>query len=512
MAKDSAPRPLWDEGVRLPELRELDEDLSCDAVVIGAGITGLSTAYHLAREGQRVVVIDRQGIGRGDTGVTTAHLSSALDDYFHSLERLHGRDGARLAYESHHRAIERIEEIVTAEGIDCDLRRLDGYLFLAEEDRDNLELLDREREGAHRAGFTGVERLPSAPGAPFDTGPCLRYPRQGRFHPLRYLAGLGRVIRGAGGEVLKAEASEVEGGSAPRVRTGSGRTLRAGAIVVATNTPITDRVAIHSKQEPYLTYALAARLDAAVPDALWWDTGDPYVYVRLQEPPRGQGDAGYVIVGGEDHPTGEEPGTAEERWERLEGWARERFPVRAVEYRWSGQVMEPVDGMAFIGRDPGGGENVYVATGDSGHGMTHGTIAGMLITDLVMGRENPWERLYDPSRKPLRAPKEMLRASLRMAGHYAEWVTGPEGEVESVDAIARHSGGLVRRGGRPVAVYRDEHGKLHERSAVCTHLGCIVRWNDSEKSWDCPCHGSRFGPTGDVLHGPANSPLNPASD
>ena len=512
MAEEPESKPLWDEGVRLPELRDLDEDLSCDAVVIGAGISGLSTAYHLAREGQRVVVIDRLGVGRGDTGVTTAHLSSALDDYFHSLERLHGRDGARLAYESHRQAIDRIEEIVAAERIDCGFRRLDGYLFLAEEDRASPELLDREREGAHRAGFTGVERLPSAPGAPFDTGPCLRYPRQGRFHPLRYVAGLVKAIRAAGGEVLKAEASEVEGGGSPRVRTADGRTLRAAAIVVATNSPITDRVAVHAKQSPYLTYALAARLDAAVPDALWWDTGDPYVYVRLQEPPRGAGEAGWVIVGGEDHPSGEELGTERERWERLESWARERFPVREVEYRWSGQWMEPVDGMAFLGRDPGGGENVYVATGDSGHGMTHGTIAGMLITDLVLGRENPWERLYDPSRKPLRASRELARAGLRVAGHYADWITGSEGDVESVEQIGRGSGGVLRRGGRPVAVYRDEQGRLHERSAVCTHLGCIVRWNDAEKSWDCPCHGSRFAPTGEVRHGPANEPLHPQAD
>jgi glycine/D-amino acid oxidase-like deaminating enzyme/nitrite reductase/ring-hydroxylating ferredoxin subunit len=512
MTTEPESKPVWDAGVSVPELPELSSDLECDVCVVGAGIAGLSTAYHLAREGMRVVVLDRLGVGRGDTGVTTAHLSSALDDYYHSIERLHGRDGARLAFESHQRAIERIGEIVAAERIDCDFERLDGYLFLAAEDRDRPELLDREREGAHRAGFTAVERLPSAPGAPFDTGPCLRYPGQGRFHPLRYLAGLVRAIRAAGGLVLRGEAREVEGGDAPRVRTSDGHTVRAASIVVATNVPITDRVALHTKQAPYLTYAIAARLDAAVPDALWWDTGDPYLYVRLQEPPRGEGDAGWVIVGGEDHRSGEELGSERERWDRLERWARGHFPVREVEYRWSGQVMEPVDGMAFLGRDPGSAENVYVATGDSGHGMTHGTIAGLLLTDLIQGRENPWAKLYDPSRKPVRAIKELARTSLEVARHYAEWVTGAEGQVGSVDEIAPGGGGLLRSNGRLLAVHRAEDGTLHERSAKCTHLGCVVHWNDAEKSWDCPCHGSRFGPTGEVLHGPANAPLGVPGD
>lgn len=490
-----------------PRLAELTSDLSCDVCVVGAGIAGLSTAYHLTREGKRVVVLERQGVGAGDTGVTTAHLSSALDDYFSSLERLHGSDGVRLAWESHQAAIDRIGEIVVRERIDCDYRRLDGYLFLAEEDRARPEMLDEELQGAHRAGFHGVELLPSAPAAPFETGPCLRYPRQGRFHPLRYLGGLVAAIERSGGQFLRAEAREIEGGRQPRVAASNGRQVRAGAIVVATNVPVTDRLALHTKQAPYLTYAIAARLDAAVPDALWWDTGDPYLYVRLQEPARGEGDAGWVIVGGEDHHSGDEGGTGEERWRRLEAWAREHFPVREVEYRWSGQVMEPIDGLAFIGRDPGSDDNVYVVTGDSGHGMTHGTIAGMLLTDLVLGRENPWAKLYEPTRRTLRAASTFVRANMHVARHYGEWITGVPGQPETEAEIAPGSGAVLRRDAKPVAVFRDLDGALHECSAVCTHLGCIVHWNDAEKVWDCPCHGSRFGPHGEVIHGPANAPL-----
>jgi len=500
---------LWNDDAELPQLDELDNDVTCDVCVVGAGIAGMSVAYHLAREGRKVVVLEREGIGSGDTGATTAHLSSAMDDSFLALERFHGEEGSRAAYESHRAAIERIGEIVERERIDCDFRRLDGYLVLAEAHRDQPEMLDEELAGARRAGFEGIERLDSTPYERFATRPCLRFPGQGRFHPLRYLAGLAKAIEASGGRLLRADAKEVDGGTSPRVATTGGRRVSAAAVVVATNVPFTDLVAIHTKQAPYLTYAIAARLDGPIPDALWWDTEDPYHYVRFQEA-RGEGGAGWVIVGGEDHHSGHEPASEGERWQRLEEWAREYFPVASVTHRWSGQVMEPVDGLAFLGKDPGSDDNVYVATGDSGQGITHGAIAGMLIADLVLGRDNPWTKLYDPTRRSLRAGGEFVRNSLVVARHYAEWLTGVPGPAGEVGDIAPGSGAVVRRGARLLAVYRDEAGTLHERSAVCTHLGCIVHWNDSARSWDCPCHGSRFGPTGEVTHGPANRPLGAA--
>jgi nitrite reductase/ring-hydroxylating ferredoxin subunit len=287
------------------------------------------------------------------------------------------------------------------------------------------------------------------------------------------------------------------------VKTTDGRTVAAAAIVMATNTPINDRFAIHTKQAPYRTYVVAGRVQrGSVPRALYWDTEDPYHYVRLQTTDVGE----MLLAGGEDHKTGQAT-DFEARYARLEAWARNRFPLLDVAYRWSGQVLEPIDGLAFIGRNPLDADNVYVATGDSGQGMTHGTIAGILITDLIEGRPNPWAEVYAPSRKTLRAVGEFARENLNVAAQYAEWVTG--GEVASEADIPPGKGAIVRRGISKVAVYRDPDGKVHVLSAACPHLGCIVHWNAVESSWDCPCHGSRFDPLGRVLCGPAIGNLRP---
>ena len=419
---------------------------------------------------------------------------------------MHGRDGARMAYESHQAAIDKIAEIAREERIDCDYQQLDGFLFLAP--GDGPKLLDREREAAHRAGYTDVERIERVPDATFETGPCLRFPRQARFHALKYINGLADATERLGGRIFTGtHVSDLHGGSDAHVRTAAGHTVRADAIVVATNSPISDRVAIHTKQAPYRTFAIGARVPMdAVPDILLWDTLDPYHYVRLQ-PIRDGGEArDILIVGGEDHKTGQAD-DAPDRYRRLESWARVRFPIQEVEQRWSGQVMEPDDALGFIGRDPLGPDNVYIVTGDSGHGLTHGTIAGILLGDLIGGRANPWESLYDPSRVTLNASvvKEFLKENLNVGAQYMQWLRG--GEVDSVEQIAAGSGAVVQRDGHYVAAFRDENGRLHERSAVCTHLGCLVSWNSEERSWDCPCHGSRFAPTGEVLNGPARTEL-----
>ncbi len=494
----------------MPHYPPLDHDIETDVCIVGAGISGMTTAYLLLRDGKRVVVIDDGPVGGGETGRTTAHITCALDDRYLEIERLHGEEGARIAAESHTAAIDAVEVIVREEGIDCDFERVNGYLFVPP--GESTEILGNEMRAAHRAGLTGVEYLRESPFPFFNTGDSLRFPRQAQFHPLKYLRGLAEGIVRMGGRLhTGTHADEISGGSPAIVRTRTGAVITAGAVVVATNSPVNNMFAIHTKQAPYRTYVIGARVPAgSVPKGLYWDTPDPYHYIRLESD--GASAAGYdiLIVGGEDHKTGTED-DAEERYRCLEEWARERFPmIESVEYRWSGQVMEPVDGMAFIGRNPMDTDNVYVITGDSGNGMTHGTIGGILITDLIMGRENHWAVLYDPSRITLKATPDFLKEGKEVVEQLAAWVT--PGEVDSVEDIPAGEGRVIRRGLKKIAAYRDPQGVLHERSAACTHLGCVLEWNSEETSWDCPCHGSRFDPYGKILNGPAIRDLPPADD
>ena len=503
---------LWVNTANPARSEPLHENARADVCVVGAGIAGMTTAYLLAREGRSVIVLDDGCVGCGQTGVTTAHLSYEIDNLYKEIVRLHGREGARLAYHSHRSAIDRIEAIVQLEDIDCDFRRVSGYLFPAE--GHGAKEIDEELDAARIAGAV-VQRLDAAPVRGFYSGACLHFPRQAQIHPLKYLNGVASAFGRLGGRLhTGTRVSSVVSGKPLVVQTTEGREVTADAAVIATNVPFNDRLAIHTKQAPYHTYVIAARTAAgAITHALYWDTDDPYHYARLHTVTNAQlgGDnpepVDILIVGGEDHKAGQAQ-DAERRFADLESWMRGKFPAaREIEFRWSGQVMESQDGLAFIGRNPLDEDNVYVVTGDSGQGMTHGTIAGILLTDLIAGRANPWTDLYDPSRIRSGAATEFVKENLNVAAQYASWLTG--GEVSSVDQIPPNSGAVVREGLLKVAVFRDEAGDLHRRSAVCTHLGCIVAWNPAASTWDCPCHGSRFDPKGTVINGPAVTDLKP---
>jgi glycine/D-amino acid oxidase-like deaminating enzyme/nitrite reductase/ring-hydroxylating ferredoxin subunit len=498
---------IWMDTVEIPPEPPLTERISADVCVVGAGIAGLTTAYFLTREGKSVVVVDDGPTGGGMTGRTTAHLVTALDDRYFELEKLHGEEDTRLAAESHYAAINAVEAIVEQEGIDCEFERLDGYLFVPP--RESKQILDDELKAAHRAGLTDIEKVERVPWDSYDTGAALRFPEQAQFHPLKYLQGLAEVIKKSGGRIYNGtHAKEIEGGKKARVETSGRGVVTCDAVVVATNTPVNDLIAIHTKQSPYQTYVIGARIPrGSVTRALYWDTPDPYHYLRIETVGKGKSAYDVLIVGGEDHKTGQKD-DAGKRFGALERWTRHRFPmVEGIEYRWSGEVMEPVDSLAFIGKNPLDSDNIYIATGDSGNGMTHGTIAGLLLTDLIMGRKNPWESIYDPSRISLRSLGDFAKENLNVAKQYVDLVTS--GDVDSVDEIKPNAGAIISRGLKKIAAYRDPAGVVHEMSAVCKHLGCIVNWNSLEKSWDCPCHGSRYDAMGRVTQGPANSDLEP---
>lgn len=503
-AGNERSRSLWMADHPSIAANHLGSDASCDVVVIGAGIAGLSCAYELCRFGRSVIVIDRGAIASGTTLRSTAHLASALDDYYSELIRIHGEDQARLYHDSQVAAINRIEAICEEAGIEADFVRLDGYLFAAEPRHDAD--LKKEFDACRRIGVdvAWAERAP-LPG--IDTGRCLRFARQGRMHPGKYCAGLAGAIVAAGGRLYADTAYVQHEASEDRVEitTENGHHIRASAAIFATNSPVNDRVAIHTKQTPFRTYALAGPIPkASVTDALAWDTLEAYHYVRLQ--PRDEA-SDWLIVGGEDHRSGE-ASDMEHRLAAIEAWARKRYPALGpIEHRWSGQVMEPIDFMPFSGRNPGD-RDIYVHSGDSGQGITNAVAASLTIVPLILGQHARFADLFDPSRKPLggRALSEFAQGQAGVVSNLAKHL-GPS-EVDSIDRIPPGEGAILRdRSLGKLAVYRSEDGTIARSSAVCTHVGCIVQWNPFEKCWDCPCHGSQFGPSGEVLNGPAIRPL-----
>ncbi|MCC9165562.1 FAD-dependent oxidoreductase [Pontibacter harenae] len=508
--ESGATLPVWVEGIEMPATHPLRTNVTCDVCVVGAGIAGITTAYLLAKEGKHVVVVEAKQIAGGETGRTTAHLAHALDDGFPNLISKFGEEGARQAVLSHRAAIDKIEAIAKDEGIDCDFVRVDGYMFANNKEQE--EALMKELEAVQQIGWLDVVMQKKSPIDTLTTFPCLHFPNQGHFHVLKYLAGLSASILNMGGEIYTE--SKVErfdtGGPVATVVTVDGHAVSANHLVVATNTPVNDKTTMHTKLYPYRTYVVGAAVPAgAVPDALYWDMEEPYHYVRLLKGAASDGKGSdLLIVGGSDHKTGQDE-NLEKHFLDLERWTMLKFPmIDKFSYRWSGQVFEPADSLGYLGRNPGDSDNVYIITGDSGHGMTHGTLGGMIITDLIMDRPNPWAALYDPGRSPLKAVGEYVKENINVAAQYKDYIT--PGDVEDATEVLPGTGSIIRRGTSKVAVYCDQDGVKHECSAICPHLGCIVNWNDVESSWDCPCHGSRFDPFGKVITGPSLTDLGPA--
>lgn len=495
---------VWIDNTERPLFSSLNKNIKVDVCIIGGGIAGLTTAYFLVQEGKKVCILEDLQIASGQTGKSTAHGTYALDSRYFEIEKYHGEEGARRAAESHKVAIELIKEIVKKENIDCDLQEVDGYLFVPPGDSQGL--LDHELSAIHRSGLTEVSLVSRAPLNSFETGPALRYPKQLKMNPVKYLNGLAESIFEKNGEIyIHTHVDEIHGGENAYVKTSEGFKVSCDAIVVATNSPINDRVTMHTKQAAYRTYVIGIRVPKdTIGKNLYWDTEDPYHYIRAEE-----FDETHEIlyVGGEDHKTGQ-INTESDYYKNLEDWVRKKF-FRAgdVVYRWSGQVLETVDGLAYIGRNPTGGKNVYIITGHSGNGITYSTLGGYLINDQILGRFNSWETLYNPGRISLRAATHFFKENANTVAQYRDWLTEkPFGDFKDIEA---GEGIVFRDGLKIIAAYKDESGNLEYHSAVCTHLGGIVRWNSMEKSWDCPCHGSRFDCHGKAIEGPAYKDLKP---
>lgn len=484
-----------------PSYSPVDRDLRVDVAVIGAGITGLTAAYLLKHAGYHVAVFDRAQVAGGETGHTTAHLTCVSDERLGTLVEDFGRMQSLAVWDAGQFALEEIQRIAAEEAIACGFQQVSGYLLaaLAGDDASEAERLHREAHLAAEFGFDAdfLEH------APIFGRPALRIANQALFHPVKYVRGLAKAVHREGSFVF--EKSEVQiFEENPRRLTVNGCRISYDRCVVATHVPIQARSSTLSvmlrqtKLSAYSTYAISGPVPRGqIPAALFWDTGDPYYYIRIH--PGAECD--YVIVGGNDHKTGQ--GDEVRAVEKLREFATRWFPHVDFNRRWSGQVIETVDGLPYIGEvDP----YEFLATGFSGNGMTFGTLGGVMARDWVAGRKSPWVDLFSPERKKLSATWEYLRENKDypvqlLQGHLAG---GQEGEPSSVRP---GEGRVLRQRGRKIAVFRADDGELSVCSAVCPHLGCIVEWNAAEKTWDCPCHGSRFAAKGEVMAGPAESPL-----
>jgi glycine/D-amino acid oxidase-like deaminating enzyme/nitrite reductase/ring-hydroxylating ferredoxin subunit len=480
----------WAETAPLPGFPPLERDLDADVAVVGGGITGLTLAALCAESGRRVVLLERNRLGSGTTGRTTAHLTAGLDVEYKTLVSRFGEEHARRVIESVQRSIDEIERRA---GAGCGFRRMPGYRF-SESARD-LPRLEEEAAFARKLGLDAD--LVSDTPLPFACAGALRLEAQAAFQPLAYLGVLVETIRRAGGRIF--EHSPVIEATDDGVALAHGPRVEAAHVVDATHTPVGLVPSVQTRVAAWTSYVVAARLERPLPHALYWDCEDPYHYVRSFD------DAGDVIlVGGEDHRTGGEvdPYT---RFAALESWARIRFPVVRFEARWSHELFEPADGLPYIGPLPGARTRL-VATGYSGTGMTFGTVAALALHELVTTGESALEPLYTPSRlKPLASAGAVVEENMRIGWRFV--ADRFRGRGESLDDLGRDEGRVLHVDGEQLAVYRDVRGDLHFLSPRCTHMSCIVAWNDAEKTWDCPCHGGRFHRTGKVFYGPPTADL-----
>jgi glycine/D-amino acid oxidase-like deaminating enzyme/nitrite reductase/ring-hydroxylating ferredoxin subunit len=489
---------LWVATAPTTHFPTLQDMVTVDVAVLGGGIVGVTLALLLKRAGKRVALVESNRIVQGVTGYTTAKVTSGHNLIYAHLIDTFGEEAARVYAESNQAALERVARFVSDEGIACDFERKPNYCY--GEAPEEQQQIEDEVAAAQRLGLP--VQFVSETGLPFPVVGAIRYENQAQFHPRKYLLHLARLIPGDGSWIFEqTRALDVEEGSPSRVITDTGVIL-AEDVVVATHFPILDRGLFFARAYQQREYAICVRADASKdPGGMYITVGSPTRSVRTAPAEDGI----RLIIGGEKHRPGEDPDN-EERYRVLEDFARERFGVTTVEYRWSTQDVFSMDRLPYIGRLRPGAEHLYVATGFNAWGMTNGTLAAMIIADLILKVANVWAEFYDPNRLHLRASAPtMIKEGLNAARHLIGDRLTKRGASPS--DIAPGEGEIVEISGKQLAVYKDEQGGLHAVSPVCTHMGCIVGWNSAEKSWDCPCHGSRFSTEGRVLHGPAVADL-----
>ena len=497
--------PVWIDSAPIRKFPKLQTNLNADVLVVGAGITGVTTARLLKKAGSTVALIERERVASIDTGHTTAHLTYVTDVQLHELAENFGEDHAQAAWDAGAAAIDEIETIVGEEEIECEFKRVPAFLHVRTDRFSKTEAssLKKEADIATKLGFDAAY-LKSIP---YFNLPGVRFANQAKFHPRKYLRSLVERIPGNGSHVFEKSAATEFDAKKRRVKV-NGYWISFDRVVMATNNPlvglasVTSATLLQTKLSLYTSYALGARVPSdTLPEALFWDTRDPYDYLRVD---RRHG-FDYIVYGGEDHKTGQSKATTKP-YARLLARLKKIIAKAKIDHRWSGQVICTPDGLPYIGENA---ERQFVATGYCGNGITFGTVAAMMARDWATGRKNPWADLFAVNRKKLKGAAWNYLRENKDYPYYMIKDRLASPEADSVRELKPGDGMIVGSRGKKVAAFRDRNGKIYRLSPVCTHLGCLVRWNSAESTWDCPCHGSRFKSTGEVIAGPAEEPLTP---
>jgi glycine/D-amino acid oxidase-like deaminating enzyme/nitrite reductase/ring-hydroxylating ferredoxin subunit len=487
------PASFWIDSTGDIDASTFVNNALVDVAIVGAGIAGLTAANLLKRAGKTVAVIESRRIAIGTSGHTTAKVTSLHQLIYADLIKEMGEEKARLYAQSNQSAVEQVAKFVAEEKIDCDFSRQSAYTFA--ESPKNLNQIEAEVEAAAKLGLpVSFVRETSLP---FPIVGAVRFENQAQFHARKYLVHLAKNIPGNGSYLF--ENTKVEGvdeGEPCQIQTNQG-VVKAKDVIVATNLPILDQGLFFAKTYPKRSYIIAAQIEPSeAPEGVFIGTGENYRSIRTTPYEKGL----LLLIGGEGHKTGTVDDT-EERYLRLEDYARARFGVNNFEYRWSTQDMVSFDKVPYVGKLTPLNNHIYVATGFSLWGMSNGTMSGMLLSDLILGIDNPWINLYDATRATPFVSGTSLKENVNVGVH---WVGDRlKGLTSSLNEVTNGEGKIVTVDGQKVAAYRDEQGTMHAASAVCSHLGCIVNWNQAEKSWDCPCHGARYTYEGEVIRGPA---------
>lgn len=488
-------QPIWEQTTpKPPNFPSLDRDLAVEYLIIGSGITGITTAYLLHRAGIKATVIEgNEQIGGYDTHRTSGHLSLVTDLEFKRIIDRQGEEAAQVVAESLRAAIDQVQQIAEREGLDINFRRVPGYLY-AEEEK-NVSDTEDEYDATRQAGLQAEwAEVP----VPFPVAKGFKVADNAVFHPLRYVYGLAEVLKREGVDIYtdtRAMQLKSEDGK-HKFPTSTSHSITAEKVILATHLPAFLKTE-QSTLLPSKSYVLAAKLDEEVPDALLWDMQEPYNYAR---PGTLNGET-VLIVGGKDHRTGEERDT-ESHYDQLERYTREHYAVREIALRWSGQWYEPSDSLPLIGPSVSD-DTIYVASGYSGDGMVYSQVAARVLTNLITGQSDQAAEHFKPRRFPLST--DYVKNAATMAEHYIkDWLPTDHPDVDSIEP---GSGKLINHNLEKFAVYRDDSGELHAMSAKCTHMGCVVQWNNAEQTWDCPCHGGQFSCKGEALRSPVTKPL-----